>query len=267
MLLPIGLIPSIGWLGELLVVLAFAGGALASASRTRQGSGYASGNLLALTPISLVGAIALLVPEQIAPYKTELLVAGASWIVLIASAMLMLRLGNLRRQRDALKQLAETDALTGLANRRAALMRLESELLRRRAEGVSFGLIFVDSDHFKQINDSHGHAAGDRVLVAVGESLRTLVRASDTVSRLGGEEFLLILPGAEMDACERLAERVRERIESLALAGGEGASLSCTASLGVVGGDAGETADALLNAADQAMYAAKRAGRNRVVRG
>lgn len=267
MLLPAGQLPALGWAGELLVVLAFGGGALASAWRMWRGSGYASGNLLALAPISLVGALGLFAPDAIAPLKTELLVAGASWVVLIASAMLMLRLGNLRRQRDALKQLAETDPLTGLANRRAALLRLESELLRRRAEGASFGLIFVDIDRFKQINDSHGHAAGDRVLVAVAGLLRQLVRASDTVARLGGEEFLLILPGADAGTCERLAERVRERVASLALAGGEGQALRCTASLGVVDGEAGETADALLHAADQAMYAAKKAGRNRVVRG
>ena len=264
---PAGSLPGVGWLAERLIVLGFAGGTLASAWRMHRGSRHAGGNLLALAPISLVGSAALLAPERLAPLKSELLVLGASWIVLVASAVLMLRLGNLRRQRDALRELAETDALTGLANRRAALLRLDAELQRRKREGGQIGLVFVDIDHFKQINDQHGHASGDRVLTAVAGLLRQLVRASDTVARLGGEEFLLVLPGADAEISARLAERVRARIEALVTTGSDGQPLRCTASLGVVDGAAGDSADALLNAADRAMYAAKRAGRNRVVGG
>lgn len=227
----------------------------------------ALGNLLACLPILLVGGGSLIAPELLAPWKTEAYISAAAWIALSASAILLLRLGSLRAQRDQMRLLAETDALTGLANRRSALERLEQRVQSAAAGGEGFGLVFVDIDHFKQINDSFGHAAGDRVLTGVAQLLRQLVRASDTVARMGGEEFLLILPGADADITRRLAERIRERIEVLPLAGsGPEAPLSCTASVGALCSldHPGVGADELLRRVDEAMYSAKRSGRNRV---
>ncbi len=227
-------------------------------------------NLLGVLPLAVVSALGVFVPAWIAAWKIEAYVGGAAWIAVASSSMLMMRLGSLRRQRDEMRALSQTDSLTGLANRRTALMRVQEEVDRRRVLGTDFGLVYVDIDQFKQINDGFGHAAGDRVLTGVAQLLRQLVRASDVVARLGGDEFVLILVGADEATSLRLAERVRERIELLPLVGsGPEAPLSCTASIGVVGSarhpEAG--AEELLRRADEAMYAAKKAGRNRVVRG
>lgn len=227
-------------------------------------------NLLGVLPLAVVSALGVFVPAWIAAWKIEAYVGGAAWIAVASSSMLMMRLASLRRQRDEMRALAQTDSLTGLANRRTALMRVQEEVDRRRVLGTDFGLVYVDLDQFKQINDGFGHAAGDRVLTGVAQLLRQLVRASDVVARLGGDEFVLILVGADEATSLRLAERVRERIELLPLVGsGPEAPLSCTASIGVVGSarypEAG--AEELLRRADEAMYAAKKAGRNRVVRG
>lgn len=227
-------------------------------------------NLLGVLPLAVVSTLGVFAPAWIGEFKIEAYVGGAAWISVASSSMLMMRLASLRRQRDEMRVLAQTDSLTGLANRRTALARVQEEVERRRALGGDFCLVYVDLDHFKQINDSFGHAAGDRVLTGVSHLLRLLVRASDLVARLGGDEFALILVGADEATSLRLAERVRERIELLPLVGsGPEAPLSCTASIGVVGSarypEAG--ADELLRRADEAMYAAKKAGRNRVVRG
>lgn len=266
---PIGWLSGLAQVGEIAVVLLFVAVLLlASPALLRTGS-VGLGSLLAALPLSLLGLLGLVATRWVAPWKTELLVAAGAWAAMAASAMLLLRIGSLRQQRDAMRILAESDALTGLCNRRTALERLEAELLRSHADGGEFGLLYIDLDHFKQINDSFGHAAGDRVLVAVAGLLRQLVRASDTVARLGGEEFLLLLPGADPTTTMRLGERIRARIEANPMAGsGPEAPLACTASVGAVHSSDFplDSADELLKRADAAMYAAKRGGRNRVER-
>lgn len=268
--MPLRAIPTFALWAEIGVFLLFASVVLVCLPGALRRRLPPVANLLGVLPLAVVSALGVFAPAWIGEFKIEAYVGGAAWISVASSSMLMMRLASLRRQRDEMRVLAQTDPLTGLANRRTALARVHEEVERRRALGGDVCLVYVDLDHFKQINDSFGHAAGDRVLAGVSHLLRLLVRASDVVARLGGDEFILILVGADEATSLRLAERVRERIELLPLVGsGPEAPLSCTASIGVVGSarypEAG--AEELLRRADEAMHAAKKAGRNRVERG
>ena len=151
------------------------------------------------------------------------------------------------------------DALTGLGNRRAFDEALEVELKRARRAGGWVGLVMMDVDHFKRFNDQHGHQAGDDALVTVGRVLTSVARAEDRACRVGGEEFALLLPGADERAAAIVAERVRRDVEARAPAAGP-----VTISLGVAA-SRGDDGQALLATADARLYAAKEAGRNRVV--
>lgn len=163
----------------------------------------------------------------------------------------------------ALRELATTDMLTGLLNRRAITERALAELERCERAGSSLSVALVDVDHFKRVNDTHGHMIGDRVLRAVADALTSNVRPYDHVGRWGGEEFLLVLPEVDGDAGTALADRVRARLAATDMGLGPG---SVTVSMGVAGTAPGQhlDLDALLSRADQALYAAKDAGRNRV---
>jgi diguanylate cyclase (GGDEF)-like protein len=164
-------------------------------------------------------------------------------------------------QRRLLAQ-AITDPLTGAYNRRYMEARLEEALqgARRRPEPVS--LLMVDVDHFKRVNDEHGHKAGDGVLRGLVQLLRHRARAVDLLFRMGGEEFVLLLPDTPEDAAAGVAEELRQAIAATALLDGK----VVTASLGVAGARPEDTVESWLRAADAAMYAAKEAGRNRVAR-
>jgi diguanylate cyclase (GGDEF)-like protein len=165
-----------------------------------------------------------------------------------------------------LRELSIRDPLTGLFNRRYLEEALALEILRAERKRIPIGIIMADIDHFKPFNDNHGHAAGDAVLVQVGNFLRTHVRASDIVCRYGGEEFLLILPEATPKITLTRAESMRADAGRLHVRH-EGQVLeSVTLSLGVaMYPEHGFTGDTLLAAADAAMYRAKREGRDRVV--
>ncbi|MCS7305707.1 MAG: GGDEF domain-containing protein [Thermoguttaceae bacterium] len=156
---------------------------------------------------------------------------------------------------------ARTDALTGLANRRA----FDEELARRHAEfqrlKKTFSVIMVDVDHFKKFNDTYGHQAGDEVLRQVARILRDHSRAMDLVARYGGEEFALICPAASADVLKEHAERLRQAIEAMLL-DFEGKKIRVTASFGLAHLLPGEEANKLVERADQALYASKQAGRN-----
>jgi diguanylate cyclase (GGDEF)-like protein len=161
-----------------------------------------------------------------------------------------------------------TDELTGLSNRRALDDALASEVERAKRFGGTLGLVLIDLDDFKTVNDTHGHPQGDVVLREVARVLRESSREIDHPARYGGEELALVLPGTDLEGAFNLAERVRERIETLHIPRIDGAGrLRVTASCGVAAvPQTPADEDALVAAADQALYAAKRGGKNKSVR-
>lgn len=177
-----------------------------------------------------------------------------------------------RREKELLAQ-AGTDELTGVANRRAFLERADDEISRALRYGHTLSLVMIDIDHFKQVNDTHGHAAGDAALVRMVEACRPGLREHDVLARLGGEEFVILLPHTDAARAVLVAERLRAAVESAPVDTAAGL-FHITISLGSAtlhhGDGAGGTADSLsslLERADKALYRAKRGGRNRVVSG
>jgi two-component system cell cycle response regulator len=164
--------------------------------------------------------------------------------------------------------MAITDPVTGLRNRHYLMSHL-SRLVRQAAEAeLPLSVVMIDIDRFKSINDTHGHDAGDAVLRELAGRLRGHVRGLDMVCRLGGEEFVILMPETTISAAEKVAERLRAVVERqpFALPDAMGEGLAVTVSLGVADhGGTGDTGEALLKRADQALYGAKRDGRNRVV--
>ena len=166
------------------------------------------------------------------------------------------------QQNKRLEELGRTDILTGLANRRHCFAAAEAELARHRRTRRPAALVILDIDHFKTINDEHGHPAGDAVLCSVAASLRACCRAIDTPARYGGDEFMLILPETDLRGAEELAERIRAHMESPAIDRAPG--LRCTVSLGAAEASADiADVDAWIQRADVALYRAKAGGRNR----
>jgi two-component system cell cycle response regulator len=165
-----------------------------------------------------------------------------------------------------LEELAQTDPLTKTLNRRALGERLAAEMERVRRYSTTLSLLLIDLDHFKQINDTHGHLAGDDVLIEVAAVLLRVVRAVDIVARYGGEEFVVVLPETGAPGAEAFAERLRELIEGQSFAVSRGNAIRLTTSIGVAcfPGFAVESVEDLLANADQALYRAKSEGRNRV---
>jgi len=164
-----------------------------------------------------------------------------------------------------LLEIAERDPLTGLLNRMRLAEIVESEIRNSAARKQTVVFILLDLDHFKRVNDSYGHPAGDEALIAVADTLQSVVRKTDYIFRLGGEEFCILLPGADRQAGTDVAENARSTLES-SVFHADGQAVSCTASFGVaVSGSDGNNLIDLYHAADQRMYAAKFAGRNRVV--
>lgn len=173
------------------------------------------------------------------------------------------RMLTFRRERDTAKEHAERDALTGVLNRGGIEYRLDWEVLEKRREGIPLSLLFIDLDFFKKINDRYGHALGDACLRAVARALSEEFQYGDQLGRLGGEEFVLMLAGADAEAARQIAERVRKKIErSCAVV--EQVPVGVTASIGVAECLPEDSVASLIARADQAMYAAKRAGGNRV---
>lgn len=170
-----------------------------------------------------------------------------------------------KRLEEELRLQATTDALTGLANRRYFFNRAETELARiKRGKTGAATLIMLDLDHFKRVNDTHGHAIGDLLLRQVADILRDTLRRSDLPGRIGGEEFVALLPETTIQDGIKLAERLRARMENTPISV-DGQPLSYTASFGVtLLGNADATVDVALARADEAMYRAKQNGRNRV---
>ena len=166
--------------------------------------------------------------------------------------------------RETSREQAMRDALTGLLNRAAVLDALQQECSRTDRIGGSFGVIMVDVDHFKTINDTYGHLVGDGVLRDVASRLRTTLRTYDSIGRFGGEEFLVIAPGCGAIGARELAERLRHAVGDTPITY-SGRTLAVTISLGVSAGAGSPARDALLRGADEALYAAKSNGRNRAM--
>lgn len=172
---------------------------------------------------------------------------------------------HLQDNNTHLRQLAQYDPLTGVRNAAAYYAQCEQHIRLAQRSGRSFAVLFADLDHFKQINDTHGHAAGDAVLRAVAQRLLQTVRESDVVGRVGGEEFSILLPDTDCQGAVELAERIRAAIESLHVQLESRICLHVTASLGVsICQDASQDIQSIQRQADQAMYQAKTGGRNRV---
>lgn len=161
-----------------------------------------------------------------------------------------------------LREAALTDAQTRAYNRRYLAPRLREELERARRGEQALSVMLLDLDHFKRVNDAHGHAAGDAVLTAFVQLVRSCVRSVDVLVRRGGEEFVLLLPATGLVAARAVAERIRKRLAAGPLEPRPGLLLAQTVSIGVAAWDREESAEELEERADRAMYEAKRRGRN-----
>ncbi|MGY6564414.1 MAG: GGDEF domain-containing protein [Halomonadaceae bacterium] len=165
-----------------------------------------------------------------------------------------------------LRQLSRTDELTGLFNRRYFMQRLLQELARYRRYGRPTSVVLFDFDHFKRINDTHGHPAGDQVLVKVSKLLRERLRTNDIPARLGGEEFALLLPETDLEEAVGVAEKVRQMVLEQEFTSEEGHRFEASITCGVSAfHGTEETVEAILHRADQNLYQGKRTGRNRVI--
>lgn len=167
-----------------------------------------------------------------------------------------------------LSEVSSRDSLTGLYNRWFVIEKIDSEMNRALRHGSPMSLIMLDIDHFKRVNDTWGHGAGDQVLQAIGKLLRDSCRVYDVPGRYGGEEFCIVLPETKPGNTGVVAERIRSRLEATELPFGE-TSISVTASIGIAGMDLPEINEllspaVLIDRADRALYSAKNRGRNRV---
>ncbi len=173
---------------------------------------------------------------------------------------------ELREKNVLLETLSVTDVLTGLANRRRLMTRLEEEVARARRYKTPLSVVMIDIDHFKRVNDEHGHAMGDEVLRNIGGMLKAGVRTTDLAARYGGEELTLVLPHTDIPAALQVAENLRERFAEVEHRL-DGVTVKKTVSMGVAARDGqGDmpSAEDLLKHADEALYRAKQGGRNRV---
>jgi diguanylate cyclase (GGDEF)-like protein len=245
--------------------------------RRPQGSYDADGRAEHFVSTAIAGTpwrMAIVVPTD----RLYVSVGGATfwvpWLALVAFAavslvavLLFLRNATDRRRlaglNDELERLVGVDALTGLSNRR----QIESELMRAvsaaRRHDAELSVLLIDVDRFKAVNDRHGHQTGDRALAAVARAMERALRREDLLGRWGGEEFIAILPGADADGAAVVAERIRAGVAELEVLTDDSLPIGLTASVGVAAG-AREGANALVQRADGALYAAKAGGRDRV---
>jgi diguanylate cyclase (GGDEF)-like protein len=268
LLVPALPLASLRWtlLGLELAFCAACLGLLAVASLSlRRGDRSAMLGLVSIVPFLAIIAGEVASSRLLIAYRIEVLQLAVTWFLIAMGYALTRRYSHLRRQHDAMRVLAATDELTGLPNRRSGLARLERLFGQSRERGEPLTVGFVDIDRFKRINDVYGHEVGDRVLAVVAQALAGAMRGREDVVRMGGEEFLVVMPNVGLaDAAPRL-ERMRERVRQAgASLGIEG--LHVTASIGLASlRHDDEDPASLLRRADGAMYRAKQAGRDRVL--
>ena len=205
--------------------------------------------------------------DKIQESRFFLMLAAALIVLLILTIIYLVARSFIKELKTAetkLVEMATQDFLTGLLNRRETFRRLDEELQRARRLAVPFSVLLLDLDHFKQVNDIHGHSAGDLVLQTVASVLRRGVRPYDLCCRHGGEEFLVVLPETALTGAAGIAERLRSEIEQQVISLPDGQTLQVTASIGAAALAGDETIDQLIIRADEAMYQAKQSGRNRV---
>jgi len=168
--------------------------------------------------------------------------------------------------REHMRYQATFDKLTGIFNRAAIFEFLSKEVSRAKRAKTSLGIILLDLDHFKKINDTYGHLAGDEVLKNASQLIQSAIRPYDRVGRYGGEEFIIILPDADIEESTIVAERIRKSINNATITTSEG-DLNVTVSLGVTAINKDydkDNLDCIIKTADTALYTAKNSGRNRV---
>lgn len=207
--------------------------------------------------------LVLLMSLRIARERLWLAALVVALSFVCSSTRMLVAQNRLVTTQDALRREASRDGLTSLWNRKAILKILDRELLRAERDRQPIGLIMIDVDHFKKINDSRGHAAGDTVLRIIASGIAAVVRPYDSVGRVGGEEFLIVAPNCDLHETWDLAERVRGHVAGCNIIVG-GSAVQVSLSLGVATGSAAADAEKMLHAADTALYQAKNAGRNRV---
>lgn len=192
-----------------------------------------------------------------------------TWAISITGLASCLALSELRRKRaeakmHLLRAESTTDPLTGVGNRRWLDIEMKQRIAQLRRQNSPFSLLMLDIDHFKSVNDTWGHDAGDAVLVAVASEIRHTLRDMDVLCRTGGEEFIAVLPGTNVKAAVAAAERIRNAVEKLAVCF-QGRTIKVTVSIGVTAGTPTDEALHIIKRADDAVYVAKRDGRNRSI--
>ena len=201
---------------------------------------------------------------------TRWIIALAMLVMVVITALLA-ALSQIVRQKRMVEALSVTDELTGLNNRRALLDQANRLFAQSTRSGTPVSLALIDIDHFKQVNDEHGHPTGDRILVAFAMLLKEVVRRADVVARVGGEEFCVLMPATDATGASELCERLRHAVAEHTFRGapGQAEALTITISAGVTTtrtdtAPPDDSFAALYPRADQALYQAKQNGRNRV---
>jgi two-component system, sensor histidine kinase LadS len=264
----VGLLDVVNLLGNIMFVVAPIFTMVVCFLAWRRGNRAAGWFLIAwalLEGFTIAAAVRLLTAS---PDSDPLYYYGLPLSMVAASILVALGVADrLRAQRVALsdaERRAQTDPLTGVLNRRSLIERLEAACSRAKARGLPIALLFIDLDHFKQINDNFGHQAGDACLRAIIDPIHAELRQSDVIGRYGGEEFVVILSSADAAAATPIAQRILERVADVRIHG-YGAPIGVTCSIGIATSDTlGIWGEPLLAQADAAVYVAKRSGRNQI---
>jgi diguanylate cyclase (GGDEF)-like protein len=253
---------------NLLLIVSTLTALLAGWRAWRRGCRQAGFFLIAWLPLlalTLLRVTQLIVGVSLPAWLEYGFPASMAYAAVVITVGLADRTLQVRHERDRANRLAENDPLTGVLNRRAILDRLQEEWEAARGRGQSLAVLFLDLDHFKRINDTRGHAAGDACLRAVVGAIQEQLGGADHLGRYGGEEFLIVLRWVSARVAQQIAERICARAAALHVPVG-GEPISLTVSIGVAGMDADTpSAETLVECADTAQYRAKALGRNRVV--